>query len=133
MVPLLDMLRYHRFSIARNWIPEYGSAEDAEAFHWLRAYSPYHHVEEGQRFPAVLFATAEGDSRVHPLHARKMTARLAGALDGDPSRPVRFLRIESKAGHGAGKPISKRIEQKRPWSMPSSFGSSASRRRERRA
>jgi prolyl oligopeptidase len=103
-VPLLDMLRYHRFLIARLWIPEYGSAEDAEQFRWLRAYSPYHHVRPGVAYPAVLLATAESDTRVDPMHARKMAARLQAATSAQ--RPV-LLRLEAKAGHGAGKPLSK--------------------------
>ena len=108
MVPLLDMLRYHRFLIARLWIPEYGSADDPEQFRWLEAYSPYHQVKPGVRYPAVLFSTAEGDTRVDPLHARKMAARLQAETGSD--RPV-LLRIESRAGHGAGKPISKRVDE----------------------
>ncbi|MBA3259192.1 MAG: S9 family peptidase [Gemmatimonadales bacterium] len=107
-VPLLDMLRYHRFLIARLWIPEYGSADDPEQFRWLRAYSPYHHVRDGVRYPAVLLATAEGDSRVDPLHARKMAARLQAATGS--GRPV-LLRLESRAGHGAGKPLSKVLDE----------------------
>lgn len=107
-VPLLDMLRYHRFLIARLWIPEYGSAEDPEQFRWLRAYSPYHHVKDGTAYPAVLLATAEGDTRVDPMHARKMTARLQAATSED--RPV-LLRLEARAGHGAGKPVSKILEE----------------------
>ncbi len=103
-VPLLDMLRYHRFRIARLWIPEYGSPDDPTAFAWLRAYSPYHHVRPGTRYPAVLLATAEGDTRVDPMHARKMAARLQAATGSD--RPV-LLRLETRAGHGAGKPLSK--------------------------
>ncbi len=103
-VPLLDMLRYHRFLIARLWIPEYGSAEDAEQFRWLRAYSPYHHVRPGVAYPAVLLATAESDTRVDPMHARKMAARLQAATSAE--RPV-LLRLEARAGHGAGKPLSK--------------------------
>jgi prolyl oligopeptidase len=103
-VPLLDMLRYHRFLIARLWIPEYGSAEDPEQFRWLRAYSPYHHVRPGVAYPAVLLATAESDTRVDPMHARKMAARLQAATSAE--RPV-LLRLEAKAGHGAGKPLSK--------------------------
>jgi len=103
-VPLLDMLRYHRFLIARLWIPEYGSAEDPEQFRWLRAYSPYHHVQPGVAYPAVLLATAESDTRVDPMHARKMAARLQAATSAE--RPV-LLRLEAKAGHGAGKPLSK--------------------------
>lgn len=107
-VPLLDMLRYHRFLIARLWIPEYGSPDDPEQFAWLRAYSPYHHVREGVAYPAVLLATAVSDTRVDPMHARKMAARLQAATSS--SHPV-LLRLESKAGHGAGKPITKVLEE----------------------
>jgi prolyl oligopeptidase len=107
-VPLLDMLRYHKFLIAKLWIPEYGSADDPAQYRWLRAYSPYQHVEPGKVYPATLFATAEGDSRVDPLHARKMAALMQAEAGGD--EPI-LLRIEGKAGHGAGKPISKRIEE----------------------
>jgi prolyl oligopeptidase len=107
-VPLLDMLRYHRFLIARLWIPEYGSADDPEQFRWLRAYSPYHHVRDGTAYPAVLLATAESDTRVDPMHARKMAARLQAATSAD--RPV-LLRLEARAGHGAGKPVSKVLEE----------------------
>jgi prolyl oligopeptidase len=107
-VPLLDMLRYHRFLIARLWIPEYGSAEDPAQFRWLRAYSPYHHVREGVAYPAVLLATAESDTRVDPMHARKMAARLQAATSAD--RPI-LLRLESRAGHGAGKPLSKVLDE----------------------
>jgi prolyl oligopeptidase len=107
-VPLLDMLRYHRFLIARLWIPEYGSAEDPEQFRWLRAYSPYHHVRDGVAYPAVLLATAESDTRVDPMHARKMAARLQAASSSD--RPV-LLRLEARAGHGAGKPLNKVLDE----------------------
>jgi prolyl oligopeptidase len=107
-VPLLDMLRYHRFLIARLWIPEYGSPEDPETFAWLRAYSPYHHVRPGTAYPAVLLATAESDTRVDPMHARKMAARLQAA-SASP-HPV-LLRLEARAGHGAGKPLSKVLDE----------------------
>lgn len=107
-VPLLDMLRYQRFLIARLWIPEYGSSDDPEQFRWLHAYSPYHHVRDGVDYPAVLLATAASDSRVDPMHARKMAARLQAASASD--RPV-LLRLEAKAGHGAGKPVSKVLEE----------------------
>lgn len=107
-VPLLDMLRYHRFRIARLWIPEYGSPDEAEQFAWLAAYSPYHHVVPGTRYPAVLLATAESDSRVDPLHARKMAARLQAATAS--SHPI-LLRLEQRAGHGAGKPMSKVLDE----------------------
>jgi prolyl oligopeptidase len=107
-VPLLDMLRYHRFLIARLWIPEYGSAEDPGQFPWLRAYSPYHHVRAGTAYPAVLLATAESDTRVDPMHARKLAARLQAATSSP--RPI-LLRLESRAGHGAGKPLTKVLEE----------------------
>ncbi len=107
-VPLLDMLRYHHFLIARLWIPEYGSPDDLEPFGWLRAYSPYHQVRDGVSYPAVLLATAESDTRVDPMHARKMTARLQAATSGE--HPV-LLRLEARAGHGAGKPLSKVLDE----------------------
>jgi len=107
-VPLLDMLRYHKFLIAKLWIPEYGSADDAEQFEYLRAYSPYHNVEHGRAYPATLFLTAESDSRVAPLHARKMAALLQAASTGP--EPI-LLHVETKAGHGQGKPITKKIEE----------------------
>ena len=106
-VPLLDMLRYHKFLIARLWIPEYGSADDPKQFEYLRAYSPYHNVAEGARYPATLLLTAESDSRVAPLHARKFAALVQDKTGGDA--PI-FLHVEAKAGHGQGKPISKRID-----------------------
>ena len=107
-VPLLDMLRYHHFRIAALWIPEYGSPEDPEAFRWLAAYSPYHHVRDGVAYPSVLLHTAASDTRVDAMHARKMTARLQAAHR--KGRPV-LLRLESHAGHGAGKPLGKVIAQ----------------------
>jgi len=103
-VPLTDMLRYHHFQIAKLWIPEYGSAEDPKQFEWLYAYSPYHHVTPGAAYPAVLLMTAESDTRVDPMHARKLAAALQHATTS--GRPV-VLRTETRAGHGAGKPISK--------------------------
>jgi prolyl oligopeptidase len=108
-VPLLDMLRYHRFLIARLWIPEYGDPDDPEQFAWLHAYSPYHHVEPGSDYPAILLSAAESDSRVDPLHARKMAAALQAA-DTSPESPV-LLRIEAAAGHGQGKPTSKVVAE----------------------
>lgn len=108
MVPLLDMLRYHRFLLGRLWIPEYGSADDPAQFPFLHAYSPYHHVVEGAPYPAVLLMTAESDTRVDPLHARKMAARLQAA--NTSGHPI-LLRVETRAGHGAGKPLVKLIEE----------------------
>jgi len=111
-VPLLDMLHYQDFQIAKLWIPEYGTAENPEQFKWLYAYSPYHHVKGGVEYPAVLFMTADTDTRVDPMHAKKMTALMqAEARNGaSVTRPI-LLRIETKAGHGAGKPVTKQIEE----------------------
>ncbi|MCI0350404.1 MAG: prolyl oligopeptidase family serine peptidase, partial [Acidobacteriales bacterium] len=109
-VPLLDMLRYQNFQIAKLWIPEYGSADNAEQFKWLYAYSPYHHVKEGTLYPATLIMTADTDTRVDPMHAKKMAAKLQSLAKNGPDRPI-LLRIEPKAGHGAGKPISKLVEE----------------------
>jgi prolyl oligopeptidase len=107
-VPLLDMLRYQNFRIARFWIAEYGSAEDPEQAEWLRKYSPYHSVRAGVRYPPVLFTTAEGDSRVDPMHARKMAALLQ-AQSEDPQSVV-LLRVDRDAGHGIGKPLDKQVD-----------------------
>jgi len=111
-VPLLDMLRYQNFQIAKLWIPEYGSADDPKQFDWLYAYSPYHHVKVGTTYPAILFMTGDTDTRVDPMHAKKMTALMqAQAANGhSKERPI-LLRIESKAGHGAGKPVTKQVEE----------------------
>jgi prolyl oligopeptidase len=111
-VPLLDMLHYQDFQIAKLWIPEYGSAESAVQFKWLYAYSPYHHVKPGVEYPATLFMTADSDTRVDPMHAKKMAALMqAEAKNGkNRQRPI-LLRIEPKAGHGAGKPVAKQIEE----------------------
>jgi prolyl oligopeptidase len=108
-VPLLDMLRYQNFLIARLWISEYGSAEDPEEYRWLRAYSPYHHVRAGIHYPAVLFTTAVGDSRVDPMHARKMAALLQAQSAEDPDATV-LLRVDRDAGHGIGKPLDKQVD-----------------------
>jgi prolyl oligopeptidase len=107
-VPLLDMLRYQNFRIARFWIAEYGSAEDPVQAEWLRKYSPYHYVRAGVRYPPVLFVTAEGDSRVDPMHARKMAALLQ-AQSEDPESVV-LLRVDRDAGHGIGKPLDKQVD-----------------------
>lgn len=111
-VPLLDMVRYHRFLIARLWIPEYGDPDVAEDLAWLHAYSPYHRVVDGTDYPAVLLTTAEGDSRVDPMHARKMAARLqaATATGGTGGAPV-LLRVEARAGHGQGKPVGRQADE----------------------
>ncbi len=107
-VPLLDMLRYDKFRMAKLWVSEYGSADDPEGFQWLHAYSPYHRVEEGVDYPATLIYTADSDSRVDPMHARKMVARLQAATGGDA--PI-LLRYEESAGHGRGKPLRKIVDE----------------------
>jgi prolyl oligopeptidase len=108
LYPLLDMLRYHKFLVARWWVPEYGSSEDPAQFPFLYAYSPYHHVKPGTRYPATLFITGDGDTRVDPLHARKMTALLQSATGWD--KPV-LLHYDTKSGHvGGARPVSKQIE-----------------------
>ncbi|MEK7415456.1 MAG: prolyl oligopeptidase family serine peptidase, partial [Planctomycetota bacterium] len=99
-VPLLDMLRYQQFSMARYWVPEYGSAENAEQFRYLMAYSPYHHVQKGARYPAVFLTAGEHDSRVHAMHARKMAARLQAATASDPGERPILLWVDQDAGHG---------------------------------
>jgi len=111
-VPLLDMLHYQDFQIAKLWIPEYGSSDNPDQFKWLYAYSPYHHVKAGTEYPAILFMTADTDTRVDPMHAKKMAAEMQAEAKNGSSRthPI-LLRIESKAGHGAGKPVTKQIEE----------------------
>jgi prolyl oligopeptidase len=99
--PLLDMVRYERFGLGETWNDEYGSAADPEELGWVLSYSPCHHVREGIRYPAVLFTVFDGDTRVDPMHARKMCAALQHATSGRwPDRPI-LLRRESDVGHGA--------------------------------
>jgi prolyl oligopeptidase len=96
--PLLDMIRYELFGLGRTWNDEYGTAADPVELGWLAGYSPYHHVRDGVDYPAVLFTTFDSDTRVDPLHARKMCAALQHATAG--ARPV-LLRREKDVGHGA--------------------------------
>jgi prolyl oligopeptidase len=96
--PLLDMVRYEQFGLGESWNDEYGRADDPEELGWLLGYSPYHHVREGVDYPATLFTVFDGDTRVDPLHARKMCAALQHATSG--TRPV-VLRRERDVGHGA--------------------------------
>jgi len=110
-VPLLDMLRYQQFLMARYWVPEYGSAEDAAQFEVLRAYSPYHHVVPGTRYPAVFLTAGENDTRVHAMHARKMAARLQAATSSDPAEQPVLLWVDREAGHGQGKPLNLRLRE----------------------
>jgi prolyl oligopeptidase len=108
-VPLLDMLRYDDFLMAKYWVPEYGTAKDPEQFKWLSAYSPYHHIKKGTKYPAVLFTAGENDSRVHPLHARKMAAAVQAATASDPAEKPVLLWVDREAGHGQGKPLNLRV------------------------
>lgn len=108
-VPLLDMLRYQNFLMARYWVPEYGSAEDPEQFETLAEYSPYHHVREGVEYPAVFLRAGENDRRVHALHARKMAARLQSATASDPGTDPVLLWVDRDSGHGQGKPLHLRV------------------------
>jgi prolyl oligopeptidase len=107
-VPVADMLRYHLFTIGRFWIPEYGSADDPQQFAYLLAYSPYHNVKDGVAYPPTLVMTADTDDRVSPGMAKKFAARLQAATSGDA--PI-LIRVETNAGHGAGKPVSKLIAE----------------------
>jgi prolyl oligopeptidase len=108
-VPVADMLRYHLFTVGRFWIPEYGSADDPKQFPFLLTYSPYHNVKDGVSYPATLITTADTDDRVSPGMAKKFGARLQAATGG--GAPI-LVRVETKAGHGAGKPISKQLDEK---------------------
>jgi prolyl oligopeptidase len=105
--PLLDMVRYQQFLVARWWVPEYGSSEDPEQFKYILAYSPYQNVIEGKKYPATLFITGDSDTRVDPLHARKMTALMQYASDG--STPM-LLYYDTKAGHSGGASLTKTID-----------------------
>ena len=107
-VGVMDMLRFHLFTAGRFWVEDYGSADDPEQFQALLAYSPYHNIEPGTEYPAVMATTADTDDRVVPGHSFKYAAALQAAQAG--SAPV-LIRIETRAGHGAGKPTDKSIEE----------------------
>jgi prolyl oligopeptidase len=107
-VGVMDMLRFHKFTIGWAWVTEYGSADSIQQFPYLYAYSPYHNIKPGIRYPATMVTTADHDDRVVPGHSFKFAARLQAAQAGPA--PV-IIRIETKAGHGAGKPTSKIIEE----------------------
>lgn len=105
--PLLDMVRFDQFLVAKWWVPEYGTAQNPDQFKYIYAYSPYHNVKEGNTYPATLFITGDSDTRVDPLHARKMTALMQYASDG--STPM-LLDYDTKAGHSGGGSITKTID-----------------------
>ena len=106
--PLLDMLRYHKFKVGSWWASEYGSADDPKQFEYLYKYSPYHHVKKGTKYPAVMFITGDSDTRVDPLHARKMAALLQASTASD--NPI-ILRYEVEGGHSGSGSIDKTIDQ----------------------
>jgi len=108
-VGVMDMLRFHKFTIGWAWAGDYGSADDPAAFKYLSAYSPVHNTKAGVTYPAVLTTTADHDDRVHPGHSFKYAAAMQAANPG--AKFPALIRIETKAGHGAGKPISKQIEE----------------------
>ena len=107
-VGVMDMLRYHQFTIGWMWADDYGTSDDAEQFATLLAYSPLHNIQQGANYPATLIMTADHDDRVVPAHSFKYAAELQQAQGGDA--PI-LIRIETRAGHGAGTPTSKRIEE----------------------
>ncbi len=100
-VGVLDMLRFHKFTIGWAWIDDYGSSDDADGFKYLRAYSPYHNLKDDTRYPATLITTGDHDDRVVPAHSFKFAAALQHSHNGN--NPV-LIRVQTKAGHGAGKP-----------------------------
>lgn len=108
-VPVADMLRYHKFTVGRYWIPEYGNAEaSGEHFKFLYAYSPLHNVKAGLSYPPIFVTSADTDDRVVPSHAKKFVATLQAKAASE--NPI-LLRVETKAGHGGGKPVSKVIDE----------------------
>jgi prolyl oligopeptidase len=111
-VPLLDMVRYHKFRIARYWIPEYGDPDKAADFAWLLAYSPYHNVRAGVNMPTTLVIAGENDTRVDPLHAKKFVALAQNNLG--QSNPV-LLKMDYGAGHGAGKSTQQQVDDIELW------------------
>jgi prolyl oligopeptidase len=107
-VGVMDMLRFHKFTIGWAWVSDYGSADNAEDFKWLYKYSPLHNIKPGTKYPATFITTADHDDRVVPAHSFKFAATLQAAQAGPA--PI-LIRIETKAGHGAGKPTTKLIDE----------------------
>jgi prolyl oligopeptidase len=107
-VGVMDMLRFHKFTVGWGWVVEYGSSDDASQFAYIHKYSPLHNLREGVCYPATLVTTADHDDRVVPAHSFKFAAELQHVQSCDA--PV-LIRIETNAGHGAGKPTSKRIDE----------------------
>ena len=107
-VGVMDMLRFHKFTIGYGWVVEYGSSDDKEQFEYLYKYSPLHNIRDGVRYPATLITTGDHDDRVVPAHSFKFAAQMQHSQAGNA--PI-LIRIETNAGHGAGKPTAKRIEE----------------------
>ena len=107
-VGVMDMLRFHKFTIGWAWTGDYGSSDDADQFKYLLKYSPLHNLRPGVSYPATLVTTGDHDDRVVPAHSFKFAATLQEMNDG--KNPV-LIRIETQAGHGAGKPTSKQIDE----------------------
>ena len=110
-VPLLDMIRYQNFLMARYWIPEYGSSEDPSQFAFISKYSPYQNIKPGTKYPAMLITAGENDARVHPMHARKMVAGLQSATASDQAKEPIMLWVDYDGGHGQGKPLHLRVRE----------------------
>lgn len=107
-VGVMDMLRFHKFTIGHGWVVEYGSSDNEEQFEYLYKYSPLHNIRDGVRYPATLITTGDHDDRVVPAHSFKFAAQMQHSQAGNA--PI-LIRIETNAGHGAGKPTAKRIEE----------------------
>jgi prolyl oligopeptidase len=103
----MDMLRFHKFTIGWNWVDDYGSSDDPAEFKALQAYSPYHNIKAGTKYPPTLITTGDHDDRVVPGHSFKYAARMQTAQAGGDA-PI-LIRIETKGGHGGGKPTAMRI------------------------
>ena len=109
-VPLLDMIRFQHFLMARYWVPEYGDAEkDPAAMGWIGKYSPYQNIKAGKKLPGIMFTAGDNDSRTHPLHARKMAASMQAVAEKDGIKRPILLWVDRDAGHGQGKPLNLRI------------------------
>jgi len=107
-VGVLDMLRYHKFTVGWGWVVEYGSSDKKEDFDYLIKYSPLHNIKDGVKYPATLITTADHDDRVVPAHSFKFAATLQEKYQGE--NPI-LIRVDTNAGHGAGKPTTKMIEE----------------------
>jgi prolyl oligopeptidase len=114
-VPVTDMLRFHLHHGGRHWIPDFGDPDDAGMLKYLLEYSPYHNVKDGEKYPATLIMTSDGDDRVHPLHAYKLAARLQEANASE--HPI-LMRVEMGAGHSGAQAVSRAVEQEADmWSF----------------